>query len=63
MREIRVTGKGKLTVIPDRTILLMALSGVEKMYKSALDQSKETSRIIKEVFLKLGFQNFLSFNN
>lgn len=56
-RTIRVTGKGKLTVIPDRTILLMALSGVEKMYKSALDQSKETSRIIKEVFLKLGFQN------
>ena len=31
MRDIKVTGQGKLTIIPDRTILSISLKGLERM--------------------------------
>ncbi len=57
MREIKVTGKGKLTVVPDRTILSISLKGLETEYKNALEQSKKLSQEIKNLFMKLGFEN------
>lgn len=57
MREIKVTGKGKLTVVPDRMIIIITLNGVEKEYKNAMKQSKILSQEVKDVFEKLGFEN------
>lgn len=57
MKEIRVTGKGKLTVIPDRTIVIVGLSGVEEDYKKAIEKSKELSQDIKDIFTELGFDD------
>lgn len=57
MREIRVTGKGKLTVVPDRMIIHIVLKGLEKDYKNAVENSKKSSREIRDVFTNLGFSN------
>ena len=56
MREIRVTGKGNLTLIPDRTIVTVSLKGLEKEYKEAIEQSKKASQEIKNLFIDLGFE-------
>lgn len=57
MRQIRVTGKGKLQAVPDRIIVSVILKGTEKEYKKAIEQSKKASQVVKSVFIKLGFDS------
>lgn len=66
MREMRVTGKGRLSVKPDRIRLMMNLSELKKDYEKALEASAEMSAKLSEVFCGCGFAvedlKTLSFN-
>ena len=54
-RTIRVTGRGKLSVHPDTTRLLLNLEGLEKNYDAALRLSAEKTGKLRNTLEKLGF--------
>ncbi|MBO4324313.1 MAG: SIMPL domain-containing protein [Lachnospiraceae bacterium] len=56
MREMRVTGVGRLSVKPDRIRLMMNLSDTKKDYEKALEASSEMSSKLQKVFTGCGFQ-------
>ena len=65
-RTIRVTGKGKISVKPDRIRLLLKLEDIRETYDETLQQSTAQVEILKDIFEKLGFTRTdlktLSFN-
>lgn len=65
-RIIRVTGKGRISIKPDRIRLLLKIEGNRKTYEETLQRSTEYMEYLKDVFEKLGFEKkdlkTLSFN-
>ncbi len=55
MREMRVTGRGRLFVKPDRIRIMMNLSDTKKDYDRALKASSEMSTKLQKVFAGCGF--------
>lgn len=55
-RNIRVTGKGKLSVAPDHTLLHLSLTGTEKEYDEALHRSSVETEALRNLFMTLGFR-------
>ena len=56
MREMKVTGVGRLSVKPDRIRLMMNLSDTKKDYEKALEASSEMSEKLQKVFCGCGFE-------
>ncbi len=54
-RIMKVTGKGKIAVKPDRIRLVLDLSGVKEHYGEALSESGKHSMSLKEAVEKAGF--------
>ena len=55
-RIIRVTGKGSISVKPDRICLNLTLEDIYDKYEKTLEQSTMQVEILKDCFEKLGFQ-------
>ena len=55
-KTIKITGKGKLSVKPDIIRLNMTMEESYKEYEATLSQSSETTKILKELFVSLGFK-------
>lgn len=55
MKRIVITGRGKISVKPDRIRLIMTMSEVRKNYADALKDSDERTGQLKEIFEALGF--------
>lgn len=55
-RTIRVTGKGKLSVRPDTTRLILIMEGIQGTYDMALEQSANMTEELKNLFVGLDFQ-------
>lgn len=55
-RTIRVTGKGRLSVRPDTTRLILIMEGIQATYDRALEQSAAMTEELKKMFAGLGFQ-------
>ena len=55
-RTIRVTGKGRLSVRPDTTRLILITEGLQCSYDMALEQSATMTEELKNLFVGLGFQ-------
>lgn len=55
-RSVKITGKGKISVKPDRIRLNMTMEESYKEYEVTLSQSSETTKILKELFVSLGFE-------
>ncbi|MCR4850954.1 MAG: SIMPL domain-containing protein [Lachnospiraceae bacterium] len=55
-RTIRVTGKGKISVTPDRIRLLIKQTNVLNTYENAIKDSSESKGFLNEAFCKLGFK-------
>ena len=51
-----ITGKGKISVKPDRIRLNMTMDESYKEYEVTLSQSSETTKILKDLFISLGFE-------
>lgn len=56
-KTIKITGKGKVSVKPDIIRLNMTMEESYKEYEATLRQSSETTKILKELFVSLGFKN------
>ena len=54
-RYIRVTGRGKLSLAPDTTVLSMNISGESADYKETLRLASEKTAAVKAIFTGLGF--------
>lgn len=54
-RVIRVTGKGKLSIKPDTTCVLMTVEGREAEYSDALQKAAEAAEQIRSIIISLGF--------
>ncbi len=54
-RTIKVTGKGKLSVKPDTTRLLLTVEGTELEYEQALERSAKQTKSIRSGLAGLGF--------
>ena len=52
---IRVTGKGQISVPPDRIRLLFELEECKDTYREAIKASKESVDELRKIFEKLGF--------
>lgn len=52
---IRVTGKGQLSIPPDRIRLLFELEECKDTYREAIKASKESVDELRKIFEKLGF--------
>ena len=55
MRNLRVTGKGKLSLRPDRTRITLTLEGTFPVYEQTLKASAEDSDTLRKVLGKLDF--------
>lgn len=55
-RTMKITGKGKISVKPDRIRLNMTMEESYKEYEVTLSQSSDTTKILKELFVSLGFK-------
>lgn len=55
-RIIRVTGKGKLAVKPDRIRLYITKESTYKEYESVLKNSTQDTQQLKDMFEKIGFE-------
>lgn len=55
-RTIRITGKGKISVKPDRTRLRISLEDTQADYEAVLRLSTEHTELLKDVFEKFGFE-------
>lgn len=56
-KTMKITGKGKVSVKPDIIRLNMTMEESYKEYEVTLRQSSETTKILKELFISLGFKN------
>ena len=56
MRTIKVTGKGKIAVKPDKIRLYVNKEELCKEYEDTLRRSTEDTELLKDLFEKLGFQ-------
>ena len=56
-KTMKITGKGKVSVKPDIIRLNMTMEESYKEYDLTLRQSSETIKILKELFVSLGFKN------
>lgn len=54
-RTLKVTGKGKVSVKPDRVCLAFGLEGARENYDEVLRLSAERTECLRECFGKLGF--------
>ena len=52
-KTMKITGKGKISVKPDRIRLNMTMEESYKEYEVTLNQSSETTKILKELFVSL----------
>lgn len=55
-KTMKITGKGKVSVKPDIIHLNMTMEESYKEYEVTLSQSSETTKILKELFVSLGFK-------
>lgn len=55
-KTMKITGKGKISVKPDIIRLNMTMEESYKEYEVTLNQSSETTKILKELFVSLGFK-------
>lgn len=55
-KTLKITGKGKASVKPDIIRLNMTMEESYKEYEVTLSQSSETTKILKELFVSLGFK-------
>ena len=55
MREMRVTGRGRISVKPDRIRLMLTLSDVKKDYDKALKEASSKSAELQKAFCGCGF--------
>ena len=55
MREMRVTGRGRISVKPDRIRLMLTLSDVKKDYDKALKEASAKSAELQKAFCGCGF--------
>ena len=56
MRTIKVTGKGKIAVKPDKIRLYVNKEELCEEYEDTLRRSTEDTELLKDLFEKLGFQ-------
>lgn len=56
MRTIKVTGKGKIAVKPDKIRLYVNKEELCKEYEDTLRRSTEDTELLKDLFEKLGFR-------
>ncbi len=56
MRTIRVTGKGQLKVHPDRTRIVMTLTGLHRDYEKTLRRSSEDTEQLRKTLAPFGFE-------
>ena len=59
MRTIKVTGKGKIAVKPDKIRLYVNKEELCKEYEDTLRRSTEDTELLKDLFEKLGFQKII----
>ena len=55
-KTLKITDKGKVSVKPDIIRLNMTIEESYKEYEVTLSQSNETTKILKELFVSLGFK-------
>ena len=55
-RQLKVIGRGKVSLVPDMIIMILNLSKKELDYETALNQSSVQSRLVKEMLVELGFE-------
>lgn len=55
MRKMRVTGRGRISVKPDRIRLMLTLSDVKKDYDKALKEASAKSTELQKAFCGCGF--------
>ncbi len=55
-RVIRVTGRGRLKIRPDMTRLTLTVTGLDKVYGKALEESTRKTEQLKDVFAQFGFK-------
>ena len=55
-KTLKITGRGKVSVKPDIIRLNMTMKESYKEYEVTLSQSSETTKILKELFVSLGFK-------
>lgn len=55
-KTMKITGKGKISVKPDRIRLNMTMEESYKEYEVTLNQSSNTTKILKDLFVSFGFQ-------
>lgn len=56
MREMRVTGRGRVFVKPDRIRLMLTMTDVKKDYDKAIREASEKSEELQKAFKGCGFQ-------
>ena len=56
MRTIKVTGRGTLSIAPDTMSLGISLTGTDKDYAKAMEQSSQDTRALQEAVAALGFE-------
>lgn len=55
-KTLKITGRGKVSVKPDIIRLNMTMEESYKEYEVTLSQSSETTKMLKELFVSLGFK-------
>ena len=55
MKTIRITGRGRIRVTPDKTRILIALNDVCEEYAKALEKAAEERQALQAVVKKFGF--------
>ena len=55
-KTMKITGKGKISVKPDRIRLNITMEESYKEYEVTLSQSSDTTKILKDLFVSFGFQ-------
>lgn len=56
MRELKVTGKGKVVAVPDQIVLNIELNGTEQEYKKAYKQMEVATKEVQDLFQELDFE-------
>lgn len=55
MRELKVTGKGKVVAVPDQIVLDIELKGIEQEYKKAYKHMEIFTKEVRDMFEELSF--------
>lgn len=55
-KTMKITGKGRISVKPDKIRLNMTMEESYKEYDLTLSQSSNTTKILKDLFVSFGFQ-------